>query len=95
MKITSFNSLGCYDLILIIGLPLAQARKIFEECGFACRDDDNNLLLWENDGHTIEGYPNIKGTMMRLSITKTCNAVFAQAITKIAIAEDNFEPGAT
>lgn len=89
MKISSFNSLGCYDLIVIVNLPLAQTRQILIDHRMTF---DDNLLIWENEGHKIENFPDRLGTLIRLSVSKSRTLAFASAITDIAIAEDNFDP---
>lgn len=92
MKISSFNSLGCYDLIVVINLPLDQTKKILTDHRMVF---DDNLLIWENQGHAIEGYPDHLGTLIRLSVIKSRTLAFASAITDIAVAEDNYEPEGT
>jgi hypothetical protein len=92
MKITSFNSLGCYDLIVIVNLPIAQTKKILTDHRMVI---DDNLLVWENEGHKIEDSPDRLGTLIRLSVSKSRTLAFAHAITDIAIAEDNFDPEGT
>jgi len=89
MKISTFNSLGCYDLILQIGLPLPLVKQMLAARGIKEGDD---FLVWENCGHRIEDYPDYLGTLIRASVGHTRTEEFATFITNVAMDEDNFDP---
>jgi hypothetical protein len=89
MKISSFNSLGCYDLILQINLPLPLVLDRLKEYGFKQGD---NFLVWENPGHRVEDYPNYLGTLIRTSVHYCRDKAFAGFVTDVTMDEDKFDP---